>query len=195
MTSEWKIAKSSSGCRQCQHEFKPGEIYFSALAKADDQSLRRDDYCPACFQAQRPAEVFSFWKTSIPLEDEAAERRPVLDIESVLDFFRRLAGDSDVQKVAFRYVLALMLTRKRVLKLGGSGRDEEGRDVLVFVERKGGEKHDVRQPDLAEGELSAVSEELGRLLGLAPPKPAAPSGDEEAAEAVEAAAEVGAPSA
>lgn len=189
-SSEWNIAKSNRTCHLCQVRFRPSESYFSLLVPGESTKLQRLDYCPACFETHHPAHAYSFWRTAVPVEGEEAPPKPVLDVESVLDFFRRLAGDTDGQKVAFRYVLALMLTRKRVFKLDGGTRAADGADVLVFAERKGGERHEVRQPDLDEREVAAVSEELGRLLGLNPPKPPAANPEQPAEEDAEVASEV-----
>jgi hypothetical protein len=39
---------------------------------------------------------------------------------------------------------------------------------LIFVERRGGERHEVPALEMDEASLKAAGEELGRLLGLAP---------------------------
>lgn len=183
VTTDWRIAKSNHVCRGCDARFKVGDSYFSVLFDQGND-FQRNDFCADCFQAQRPAGVFSFWKTTVPEEEEETKPKPVLDVASVLDFFRRLAGDRDPQRVAFRYVLALMLTRKKVLKLKGGSRAQDGSDVLVFAEGRGGETHEVLQPALSEDEVAVVSAELGRLLGVAPaePKPAAAQDAEAPAE-------------
>ena len=171
--TEWKIAKSAFQCKTCGEKFAPGAAFFSALLEAG-AGFERSDFCPRCFQERRPERVYSYWKTMAPDGDAEAQSRPVVDLDSVLDFFRRLAGERDPRRQAFRFVLALMLARKKALKLEGPARGADGGETLVFVERRGGERHAVVQPALAEEELAAVGEELGRLLGLAPPAAAQP---------------------
>ena len=169
--SDWNISKSNYTCGLCDLKLREGEIYFSTLDRIED-GFHRLDFCPSCFKEHRPGHVFSFWKTTVPLEYESEkDKRPVIDIEFVLDFFRRLEGDQDLQKISFRFVLALMLTRKKVLDLKGSEREKDGSEVLIFSEKTGKhkEEHRVIQPDLNEAEIGAVSEELGQLLGIAPP--------------------------
>ena len=165
VTVDWKISKSTLVCAQCAAKFQTGQTYCSVIFDRPD-GFERKDYCPACFQEKPPEHVFSYWKTCVP--DEDAAPRAVLDVNSVLDFFGRLEGSADAQKVAFRYVLALMLTRKKVLRLQGGASAKSGADALVFSEGRGGERHAVLQPALDEAEIAAVSAELGQLLGLRP---------------------------
>jgi hypothetical protein len=167
-TTEWKIAKSNQTCVLCGARFGATQDYFSALFE-QGSSFERRDYCATCFKEHRPANVYSFWKTAVPEEEEGKPRRPVLDAESVLEFFRRLGEERDPRRISFRFVLALMLARKKVLKLERNARAAEGAEVLVFVERRSGERHEVPSLQMDETALAAASEELGRLLGLAPP--------------------------
>jgi len=184
---EWNIAKSNQTCQLCEAKFGVGASYFSAIF-VRAEGFERRDFCLSCFQDRRPENVYSYWKTAVP-DAEEEDARPKVDLDSVLDFFRRLDGDADAKRIAFRYVLALMLTRKKVFKLDGSEKREDGSEVLVFAARKGGEKHAVVQPDIDENEIGAVSEELGQLLGIAPPpeKKAPEDGDEADGETAEAA--------
>ena len=180
--TEWKIAKPSDTCALCSSNFKPSQAYFSVLFDKG-QEFERRDYCGGCFEEHRPEDAYSFWQTRVPDEEEDEKKRPVLDAESVLEFFRRLGQERDEQKRAFRFVLALMLTRKKVLKLDGSGRGENGEDLLIFVERRGGERHEVPALEMDEVALKAAGEELGRLLGLAPAE-AAPETEDAGASPV-----------
>jgi len=178
-TTEWKIAKSNQACVLCGAKFGAAQAYFSALFE-QGSSFERRDYCATCFKEHRPADVYSFWRTAVPEEEEGKPRRPVLDAESVLEFFRRLGEERDPRRISFRFVLALMLARKKVLKLERNARAADGAEVLVFVERRSGERHEVPSLQMDETALAAASEELGRLLGLAPPPATAVPKDDEA---------------
>ena len=170
MEQEWKIAKADQACALCGSRFGGSASYFSALFEQGDGFERRD-YCASCFKAQRPEGVYSFWKTALPKEDEG-RRRPTLDPESVLDFFRRLGEERATERVAFRYLLALMLTRKKILKFLGPTRGQDGREGLVFAERRGGDRHEVPAVEMDESALAGATEELSRLLGIEPVEPA-----------------------
>lgn len=191
--NEWKIAKSGGACSLCAaalgaHAAGGAQPYFSALFQRPE-GLVRQDFCTSCFQAKRPADVYYFWKAAPQSPDaEVKKRAPVVDVDFVLDFFKRLEGDNAPQRVAFRYILALMLTRKKLLVFEQKKKDAEGRDVQLYREKRGGVSHQVIEPSLTEEEITNVSAELGTLLGLTPAPAAAAattsaSGDGKTAEA------------
>lgn len=177
---EWRIAKLGQACCQCGAAFAPGQAYVSALFQ-EAASFSRQDYCAGCFQSRRPENVFYFWKATRPEPEANARkerrRQPAVDVEYVLEFFKRLESappgaepeGGAAQRLAFRYVLALMLARKKVLVLQGRNADAGGREVHTFAERHGGQTHLVPEPALSPEQMTAVSAELGTLLGLAPP--------------------------
>ncbi|HYG74030.1 MAG TPA: hypothetical protein VEK08_03405 [Planctomycetota bacterium] len=167
---EWKISKPAASCCACQAAFVAEQRTFSALLQNAD-GLQRQDYCESCFQARRPENVFYFWRTVQPNpdSDDSKPQRPRVDVDYVLDFFKRLEGDSNTQRIAFRYILALMLARKKMLVFESKKKDAAGQDLHLFREKRGGQLHSVLEPSLSEEEISTVSAELGVLLGLTPP--------------------------
>jgi hypothetical protein len=181
---EWKIAKPGAACSLCNAPFvsavpeneQPPVNYYSVLLQKPE-GLVRQDFCLNCFKDKRPADVYYFWKAVPPSRDPAAARKqPVVDVEYVLEFFKRLEGDPTPQRIAFRYILALMLTRKKLLIAEGKGGSENGMDVQLFREKRGSQSHRVLSPELNQDEITAVSAELGELLGLTPKQPA-PTGN------------------
>lgn len=173
----------------CKAEFQPGAEYYSTLddrAGPDDAAgpekhvlgaLHRNDYCIACFQSQRPAEAFYFWKASVPLAQDSDSvvkpARPVMDLEHVFEFFKRLEQETAPQKIAFRYVLALILARKKILQSAGQRKDADGRAVQVYKEKGSAVEHAVIEPELSAEEIAGLSDELGTVLGLSAAAPAA----------------------
>ncbi len=176
--TEWKINKTSPQCHACGTPFAPEAAFYSALFQ-DKEGMRRGDFCESCFLNNRPADVYYFWKTSLPKAGSTAKKpRPVLDFDNVLDFFKRLEGDNGPQRIAFRYILALMLTRKKMLTQGEKKKNEQGQVVQQYREKIAGAEtivHAVIEPELSEDEIQGLSAELGVLLGMAPaPETSAP---------------------
>jgi len=171
--TDWKISKSSPHCHGCTVPFQLGQAYNSILIQTNE-GLQRQDYCEDCFQKNRPEGVYYFWKRTLIAEADSAKRKgPVIDMDHVIEFFRRLEGETTPQKIAFRYILALMLARKKILLSEQRKRDAAGNEVQVFREKQGGQLHEVIEPALQPEEIEAVSNELGVLLGLQ--APAAPA--------------------
>jgi hypothetical protein len=194
--SDWKITKAGETCCACQARFAPTQTYFSALFQNAD-GFSRKDYCAGCFQDRRPEGIFYFWKAALPDPDAAPRaRKPVVDVDYVIEFFRRLgdtagqassgtaaAGSASAdQRAAFRYILALMLARKKALVFQERRKNAGGAEVQIFRERRGGQTHEVVEPSLSPEEIASVSAELGRLLGLPSPAPQ-PASSPAAAEA------------
>jgi hypothetical protein len=203
---EWKFAKAQNACSVCQTAFVPEQRYYSALiqtaapapvaadvadaaqpaeTKKENESggMERRDYCTGCFESKRPENIFYFWKTQLPSADGESNKphRPRIDIDYVLEFFKRLEGDNGPQRAAFRYILALMLARKKVVIFEGKKKDASGGDVHLFREKRGGQIHQVVEPTLSEEEVASVSAELGVLLGLTAPPAKTPAAEAPAA--------------
>ena len=65
----------------------------------------------------------------------------------------RLAGETSQQKLAFRYILALMLARKKLLVLENKEKDSAGNDVLIYRDKREAATHPVVEPPLSEAEI------------------------------------------
>ena len=94
------------------------------------------------------------------------------------EFFRRLEADPRPDQIQFRFVLALLLWRKHVMKLGRTLTIGE-REEWEFSIPGSGEVHRVARPDLAEYELERLSGQLEQLLVLAPAESEQPAAPEE----------------
>ena len=78
----------------------------------------------------------------------------VIDDAVLVDLFERLAGDERPQRIAFRYILALVLLRKRKLQLVGREQQEEGEIWLLRFRGTEGEPLEVHNPGIDEDENS-----------------------------------------
>ena len=93
----------------------------------------RVDFCQGCWdQGRRPEQLspealglveageqarlamFSFWKTTVPMPQQ--KKKLLVDDTVLADVFQRMEGKTEPQEVRFRFVLALILMRKRLLK-------------------------------------------------------------------------------
>lgn len=165
---EYKIGTSSRSCQACGHEFGVGDEYFSAVVETDEEDrLARQDFCPACWQGGAGA-FFSFWKTRIP-EPEAPDRRgpALVDLGRLMQLFEHLAESPDEQAQRFRYVLALVLMRKRRLRLADSRRLRGGRgEVLTLREPGTDRRHVVEAPGITDDEIRSVADRLREILDM-----------------------------
>ena len=160
----WDIQKSERRCSRCSKEFAEEEEYYSALYDTPEALLRKD-FCPACWgepdNADRVA-AFSFWKTEIPRADQP--KKVFVDDSVIFDFFCRLAAEEDQPlKRNFRYILGLMLMRKKRLKFKDVVH-EGGKEYLVLRRSRTQEEHRVLNPGLTDEETKQVQNELTQIL-------------------------------
>ena len=157
--SEWDINKPLGQCFGTNREIEPGEEYFGALVKTEE-GLQRRDFCADYWESEKP-DVFCHWKTKLPHPDQ--KKQLFVDDQMLMAFFDRLEKETDQEKINFRFVLALILMRKRILKYDDT-RNEDGREIwrLKIV----GEKQivEVVNPHLNEEQIEQLSSQIGEIL-------------------------------
>ncbi len=159
---DWEIRKPSRECASCNAQFDENAEVHSALFDKTTE-FERVDYCANCWQQLERDGIFSYWKTCIPPRE--GPTRQVVDHEVVMNFFRRLADATEPVKRNFRYVLALLLMRKKHLKFRDVVR-EDGGEFLVLYDPAEGQERRVYNPQLTEEEIQGVTEEMGKVLNI-----------------------------
>ena len=157
--AEWEIHQPLGQCHGSGNPIEPGEEYFGALVLTE-QGLERRDFCADYWQSEKP-EVFCYWKSRLPSADE---KKPIfVDDEMLMAFFERLAEETDREKVNFRFVLALILMRKRRLKYDAT-KTENGREIWRLRVVGQGEFTEVVNPRLDDEQIGQLSSQIGQIL-------------------------------
>lgn len=166
---DWKFGRRGVACSSCDAALQPGRESVSAIY-ADGDTFARRDFCDACFQtAERRGTPFSWWSAVVP---EPAKKKAVFDLGVAKEFLQRLLRDDDRSRDSLRYLLTLMLMRKRGVVLVGqnqSAPDAGGASVEVMVVRVPPDDEtvfEVRVVELDEAETERLRDELGRLFQL-----------------------------
>lgn len=163
MRNDWTMPRHAEVCAACGRPFEIGAIFQACLHEVAAGYERRD-YCLECPPSEDPAPVAA-WKTRLP-EPVATKLQP-FDREVIYRFFERLEETDEPHSLQFRFVLALLLWRKKVLKLERS-LESAGREIWEFVAPRSGAAHRVERPDLAEDELERLGAQLEQLLAGQP---------------------------
>lgn len=158
--TDYQIQASARRCAVTGQEFRPGERFYSVLLDEAGKFLRKD-FSQSAWQGPPPG-AFSFWMSKAA--QGATPRRPPIDDEVLLECFQRLEGEQEPGKLAFRYVLALLLLRRKRLRLEDTRKEEEQEVMVVRCTRKG-ERFQVVDPALSDHELESVQEDVFRVLG------------------------------
>lgn len=146
----------------------PGAPCVVALVEREEDPnapLVRLDFSDAGWNSpQRPKGVIAYWRTTVPEPNE--KRRGFVDDQSLIDLFDRLGSDDRPHRVRFRFVLMLLLVRKRLLRVVGtdSAGGVETWRVLPRGAAEGEEPSAVVNPKLDEAATREVTEQLGEVL-------------------------------
>lgn len=160
MITDYQIQPNTRRCAITGRELRPGERYYTALLE-DGGRFVRQDYSSEAWQGA-PSGAFSFWSGRVPEQDE--RRRPQIDDELLLDCLARLEGQTDPGRVSFRFVVALLLMRRKRLRFEETEREGDGEALLLRCARTGA-RHRVVNPRLTEEQMASVQEEVFKVLG------------------------------
>jgi hypothetical protein len=161
MAREYNIAKASNVCRVCGKELTAGEEYVAALFD-EGPTFRRDDFCRSCWEQAPDAAAFSTWQGRIPSREQP--KKTFVDDEVLVDFFQRLADQAEGPKVNFRFVLALMLMRKKLLIYDASRPGDAGQEIWTMHLRGDAAPLQVVHPQLDEQQIAEVTAQLSSIL-------------------------------
>ncbi len=164
MTRDYKIPKTDARCLSCESHLAPGDKLVAALRERDGEFIR-EDYCPVCWDTHNRSEganVFGVWHTHVPMPNE--KKKLLVDDEVLINFFRRLGDTEEPAKINFRFVLALVLMRKKLLIYDRTDTDQADIDVWTMHFRKSDEKHKVIDPKMDEEKIAEVSRGLSEIM-------------------------------
>jgi hypothetical protein len=161
LTQEWNIQSRALQCAVSGRPFEKGERIYSALYWRDGQYVRVDLNEEAWKARNDNIEPLSAWQTDfVPPPPPAPEALRKDDAESLL---RRLVAENAPATRNARYILALMLERKKMLRQI-ERQKQDGGSVLVYEHLPSGEVWLIEDPGLKLGELTAVQNEVAALL-------------------------------
>jgi len=157
--TEYEIGKAIGRCAISGRELLAGETFYTALFERPDGFERRD-YAAECW-SEAPEGAFCTFKTRIV--EKQQRRRAFVDDDVLVNLFLRLGECDDDNKRSFRFVLTLIMMRKRLLKYEQSLRNDAGETWQVRLTRDSS-LHMVHNPRLDEEQVAAVSAELDGVL-------------------------------
>lgn len=162
--SDWeRIVRRPVGlCAVTGEELLPAEEVVTALLFVDGKFERKDLKASAFHLLEGP--IFSYWKWRRPDGTERGASRK-LDLGFLSDFFKRLDQVQDEHSGRVRWIVALLLLRKRILELV-ERRVVEGRELLVLRFRKGEDLFEVTDPVLTPDNMASIEDDLGRIFNL-----------------------------
>lgn len=121
---DYEIQRCTRHCHKTGRELSPGETFYTALL-ADGGAVVRHDFAAEAWDGP-PERAIGWWKSHVPVGD--AKRASWAPNDVMLELFESLGAEPAQQD--FRYVLTLLLIRRRVLRMDETERDPAGPEVL-----------------------------------------------------------------
>mgnify|MGYP000935014903 CR=1 FL=1 len=155
---DYDVQHSDRRCSVTGREFAPGETYYSALV-SEAGELKRRDYATEAWQGP-PEGALGWWKSQVPQPTSTKKHWAPNDV--MLDFWDGLAAQPE--KTDMRYVLTLLLVRRRVFRFEDESRNPQGLEtVTVYCPRRDA-TYDVPVVVPDDARAKEIQEELAALL-------------------------------
>lgn len=155
--SEFEVARASRVCAATGRELRDGESFFSVLASRGAE-LERRDYSIEAWTGP-PEDALAWWRATMP--SRAARRAKLAPNDVLLELFEELAGRP--QSLDQRYVLALLLVRRRVFRLEENA-TAGGQEVCRLYCPRNEQTYEVVVAVPEAERAQEIQDELARLL-------------------------------
>lgn len=159
-SGDFPIGRFSGACAGCGAAFQPGQAYYAVIWQQDEQYARKD-FDEKCW-TEPPADALGVWRAKVPVPQHKPRPKHV-PAKLLMSVFERLGETEGPAATKLRFVLALLLLRRRLLRDGGL-RDQA--DVQVWHMKRPGDavEFDVVCPPLSSQDTDELSQQLADLL-------------------------------
>ena len=161
---DWKIRSRAHRCADTERNFEDGErVVTGIFADPESDGYLRKDFCQEAWgRLKDELAPFSFWQGTYHAPEP--ERDPNdLGKESPEAMLRRMIDEDESNTENARYILALMLERKKIL-VPVDAHELKSRRMLFYEHKENGDVFVVADPQLHLDEIEAVQEEVALLL-------------------------------
>ncbi|MEM9414621.1 MAG: hypothetical protein AAGA29_03980 [Planctomycetota bacterium] len=201
----YDIQRPTGECAASGRVLAPGETYYAVLVDPPEQEriaaqaegdkpvektkdangelplIRIDISTESWDDGFRPPHLFGYWRSVVPEPNE--KKKLLVGNAAIQELMLSLADAEEDRQLAFRYVLALILLRKKLLRHDGIDRREDAdgdgpvQDWWQFTPKVDIEKghfgkwneemsFEVLDPHIDETQIVGVTEQLGQVLEL-----------------------------
>jgi hypothetical protein len=161
--NEWNIQSRAHACEACSQPFADKQAYRTILFE-EGKELRRSDICEPCAQkagdARRRAGFISQWHG---IYEAPAPVVDAIQKETAETVLRKLIEQNEPRYAPAAYILAVMLERKRILKVKEQ-LQRDGQRVFIYEQPKTGDIFTIADPNLHLDQLEQVQHDVAQLL-------------------------------
>jgi hypothetical protein len=183
LSAGYEIARATGVCAASGKKIEPGDEFVAVLVERDgdeEGGLQRVDFSAAAWdkgtRPKKPLRVFGHWRAK--MQPPGQNKKPLIDDAALMDLFEQLEGAEEPSKISFRFVLALILVRKKLLKYEGAHRDGAGTGPVMLVRRATkaseppAEVVEVCDPQMDDAAVGEAVEQLSAIMAGTAGKPA-----------------------
>lgn len=159
-SSEFSLARPRGVCAVTNEPIAPEEPFVAALRETP-QGFERLDIKLAAWESFDRTDIVAFWKMTMPKAE--AKKKLLVDDNVLCDLLERLQDVESIEKQCFRFVLALILMRKRLV-IYENTRIENGKEIWTMRLKGKEQSFDLIDPKPTDEQIAAVKDQLGQIL-------------------------------
>jgi hypothetical protein len=155
---DFEIGRFTRRCAATDREFRPGDTFYSVLIPAGATVIRKDysaDHWPGAAE-----ESICWWKSEMP--DTSAHKVTWAPNDAILGYFTELIEKPT--RADQLYVLALLMIRKRIVRLEESQRNEAGDEEMLLYCPGNEQEYRVAVVEPDAQRIEQIQTELAQLL-------------------------------
>ncbi len=155
---EFDFQTRSKQCSQSGRDLQPGEVVYSCILSNDEGELTRKDFAAENWDGP-PENALGWWKVQLPeLDPNKIYWAPN---SVILSLFEEITSE---EKADLKYVLALLMVRRKILRLEEIERNQDQTETLVLASNKDKTEYLVPVASMSSERVNEIQQELAELL-------------------------------
>ena len=165
LADSWHLRSRSLQCSVTGREFEADELFYTAIfPDPESEAFERRDFSEEAWLArgEDTETPFSFWR-SVFKPRQVEEKVEITDKHDPETLLKRLVEEDEEHTENVRYILAVMLERKKILVETDAQQTPTGL-LRIYEHRKDGDVYIVKDPQIPLSEVDRVQDEVHALL-------------------------------
>jgi hypothetical protein len=154
----FQFKRCTRRCHVTEEQFQAGDVFYSVLVSEGAEVLRRD-YSEGAWPGS-PEGALGWWKSRMP--KPSATRIHWAPNDILLHYFDQLS--SEVSQRDMRYVLALLMVRRRIMRLVDTLKTPEGVEQMVLYCPKNENEYQVVVTSPGSTRIDELQQSITALL-------------------------------
>ena len=155
---DFEVRRCTRRCASTDRDLQPEEAFYSVLIEENGEVVRLD-YSLGAWEGA-PENAIGWWKSQMPSNDVRKLNWAPNDV--MLHYFEQL--EEQPTKSDVRYVLTLLMIRRRILRLEDTEIDDAGAEWMVLYCPRREAEFRVLVVDPASERIDQIQDELSQLL-------------------------------